>query len=312
MSFHKSILKINLLLLVAFPLTAKALVDYGSESEVESRPAARTSKGPIPTSAKKIEQPSRPTGIDPFLAVTTSFQSIKVKRTSEEGSIDLYNLNAHFDTNANIFSDVSYWYGSSNVNALTSTTSMQKGNPVVKVGFNWLNIGDFSDKARVDFYGGVSVKESDSELASSRTDKIVGIMTTKRFNQFAIGLGGELSLTGKPSKYGETEIGNITKFGAELGWVVSQDIRLSLEGNATQIRHAENSENPYALKKDQTFSTVSPKLFLQLFQSAEAELGVVIPTRKANINDDRVFGIRNIATPGMYGTALLFGLNFSI
>ncbi|MFN8369697.1 MAG: hypothetical protein U0T83_03625 [Bacteriovoracaceae bacterium] len=298
-------------LIAAFPLTALALVDYSSEADSDGR-AGVNPKSPGNISVKKMEQPRAATSAhDPFLALSTNYQSIKVQRPNEEGSIGIYNLNAHFDTNANIFSDISYWYGTSNISSLTTTSSMQKGNPVVKLGFNWLNIGDRSDKARIDLYGGVSVKETDSELASSRTDKIAGIMTTKRFDQFAVGLGGELILTGKPKKYGETEIGNITKFGAEAGWVVSQDIRLSLEGSVTRISHADNS-GEYTLQKDQSFSTASPKLFLQLFQSAEAELGVVIPTRKANINDDRVFAIRNVSTPGMYGTTLLFGLNFSL
>ena len=53
--------------------------------------------------------------------------------------------------------------------------------------------------------------DSSSELASSRTDKIFGIESVKRFYTFALGLGYRLYMTGTPEDDQEVDIGNIQK-----------------------------------------------------------------------------------------------------
>jgi hypothetical protein len=203
----------------------------------------------------------------------------------------------------NIFLDASYW----NANGNEGSSS---GNPKLILGFNWLRFGSPSEEAKLDIYGGVKLS-SNSTLGSSRTDKVVGAETTKRFGTFGVGIGYDMTLVGTPKKSDENAIGNIGRLTISGGWMVSEDIQFEVEAENFSIAASSDQSRANRLKEKVSFSTLSPKLNLGLAPAVNLELGARFRMKKAkeeaNLQASKVFDLH-----GAYTNSLFAGLNITI
>lgn len=296
------------LLLSFFATDSKALVDY---TENSFRPRARPANRPkfkrpkINQVAKTMQKRRASNGKNSnSIDVGAGIQSVDVAVNSLENKATFYKFSTYLQTNYNIYLDASYWYASADGEGITNTSKTYSGNPLVKVGFNWLKLGNSADMTLINFFGGALVKGTrKSPFASSRTDKIVGIETSKRFNRFVIALGYQLSFTGVPDLENEVDIGDIHTLKALLGWQATQDISFVVEGNLYKIKAASNVEEGSILDENVSLGYVSPKLMLSLSRYFDLELGGLFRTRKVNI-DEQMVDARLWNYEGIYGNSI--------
>lgn len=276
------------------------------------------------TTNKVSSRPTSPVGLganarsfNPLFEIQTSYEDHKIQNEFVNAKINLIRTKLEIRPIEDVFINATYWYANSSHLQLTQNPKHQKGNLTAILGLNWFNMGSELEKTRIDIHLGAMFGEKDSDLASTRLDKIVGFETTKRFNTVLFGLGVQLRLTNTPKSDKELIIGNMAKFSVGLGWIVSHDIRIGLEANSYKLYGADLEllqEDPTLkgriLEKDVSFSTLSPQLFLSLGEtSLEAYLGFHIrtknPTSKVDTTKARLFEI-----PGVYGNSILGGLSF--
>ncbi len=292
-------MKKSLLLTCALvSLNAHALMDY---SEPVNVPEDRTPKNQ--SSTKMTKTPSSGSGRSlswkADLSLTTNYESLEINGNK----YGVMNFGTHIQTPMNIYFDASYWQANGDEGS-------SSGNPKLILGFNWLRFGSAGDEARLDLYGGAKLSSS-SKLGSSRTDKIVGIETTKRFGTFGLGIGYDMTLTGKPKKTDEHAIGNIGRLAVSGGWMVSNDIQFELEAENFSINEAKDSNRAARLKEKVSFSTLSPKVNLGLAPAVNLELGARFRMKKAKSEADlmsaKVFDLH-----GVHSNSLFAGLNLTI
>jgi hypothetical protein len=306
----------NLTLLLFFTsIQTLALVDYTeSDSFVPSRSGAVSVK-PVQMNKQNIKRPARQekTGgrSSTRLSGEISYASQSVSLNDTEGKVSTLKLKTHFETDYNIFLDASYYQASSSSSSLIGEngSSSQKGNPEVVLGFNWLKIGKSADAVTVDILAGFSFGQKNSSFATGRNDKIVGVMTAKRFHHFVLGLGYELRMVGDTQGESELSIGNITTLEANLGWVVSHDIRFLLAAKRYSIS-AGDSTNARYLDQNVSFGTISPKLLLSLSPYIHMSLGANFRSRR--IKDSNYLGARLWNLDAPYGNSLDVGLSFML
>lgn len=279
-------------------LNAHALVDYS-----ETVPTSED-KAPAGRSMQKISRPQNASGGRSLswkadLSLTTNYESLEIGGNK----YGVINIGTHIQTPMNIYFDASYW------NAKGDEGS-SSGNPKLILGFNWLRFGNPGDEARLDLYAGAKLS-SNSELGSSRTDKIIGVETTKRFGTFGLGLGYDMTMVGKPKKAEENAIGNIGRIAVSGGWMVSNDIQFEVEVESFTINQAKDQSRANRLSEKASFSTISPKLHLGLAPAINLELGARFRMKKAkdeaNLLAARVFDLH-----GANSNSLFAGLNLSI
>lgn len=279
-------------------LNAHALVDY---SETVSTPE---DKSPANKSMQRIAKPQAASGQRSLswkadLSLTTNYESLEVGGNK----YGVINIGTHIQTPMNIYFDASYW------NAKGDEGS-SSGNPKLILGFNWLRFGNPGDEARLDLYAGAKLSSS-SILGSSRTDKIIGAETTKRFGTFGLGLGYDMTLVGKPKNNEENAIGNIGRIAVSGGWMVSNDIQFEVEVESFTINKAKDESRANRLSEKASFSTISPKLNLGLAPAVNLELGARFRMKKAkdeaNLMAAKVFDLH-----GANSNSLFAGLNLSI
>ncbi len=289
--------------LMAFILTssnALALVDY-SES-VDSAPAPKSSASP--SGAKLMQRMPESKGQQRGLnwkadySLITNYESIEI----EGSKYGVLNVAAHIQTPADLFFEASYW----NANGENGS---QAGNPRLILGFNWLRLGSPSEEARVNIYGGAKLSSS-SQLGSSRTDKIFGAETTKRFGTFGLGIGYEMTLAGQAKRADEKAIGNITRLSLSGGWMVSNDIQFEVEMENFTIAAAKDLSNG-GLGEKVSFSTLSPKLNLGLAPAVNLELGARFRIKKVK-EETRLINAGVFDLHGVHSNSLFAGLNLSI
>lgn len=279
-------------LVSAFSLSSYALVDYSeTSSDMKS----------VNKSETRMSSPSRDSSSSLIwksdLSFDTNYELLKV----EDQSYGLLNLNTHFQTPFNIYMDMSYWQANG--------SQSSAGNPKFILGFNWLRIGNSNDQASVNLYGGMKLK-SNSELGSSRTDKIFGVETTKKFSNFGLGLGYDATIAGTPDKDTELAIGTIHRIEVSGGWIVSNDIQF--EVSVENFKVSKGSEAAHAnLLEDLSFSTISPKLNLQIFRSVNFELGARYPMNRAKSKQD-LKSVKLMDLHGVYSSSVFTGLNISL
>ncbi len=208
------------------------------------------------------------------------------------------NFDMHFQTPYNVFLDGSFWQAN-------YKGQQQAGNPKVMLGFNWLKMGNASDEARLDLTAGMRFR-GQSEIASSRNDKIFGIETTKRFMNFGLGLAYELTLSGDPSKQDEYAIGNVHRISVSTGWMVSNDIQFELEAENFKVMESTNSARLNRLSSPLSFSTISPKLNLGLSSYVNFILGARFQMQKAQVTA-KLFDLH-----GANSNSVFSGLTLSI
>lgn len=282
--------------LLTLSFNAHALVDY-SEA-----PAASSSSSSDNKSSAKVSAPSRSDSKSLIWKSDFSFNANYEVQEVEAQKIGAVNLNTHVQTPFNIYLDLTYWQAH-------NTAGSQKGNPKGIIGFNWLRFGSPSDEARLNAYGGAKLSSS-SALASSRTDKIFGAETTKRFGTFGLGLGYDVTMTGNPHTSADMSIGNIQRISVSGGWMVSNDIQFELELESFKINKSD-SGNANSLNSGISFSCLSPKLNLNLAPGIGLEMGARFRTNKPKTNQDlgtaKLFDLH-----GAYSNSLFAGLNLNL
>ena len=289
-----------------------ALVDYSNtEGGSSYKPKRKTTKASAkikrnaPVSTKSSAK-SGPTSFE----LLTSFEQQNIDGEATSGDINKVSLQGHFQTQYNLYLDISYWGASNSLSTNEEPSSYDKGRPEFVLGFNWLRFGAPQEMATVDIYGGATFAGSE-DIASTRTDKIMGVETSKRFYNFAIALGYEYVIAGTPKNSEELTIGNISNLKTSLGWMVSGDISFMIEGGMVTIDNATSSESTYKLNEDTQFSYIRPSVNLGLSPSVSLEMGGVFRTRNAK-DVDTLVDAKLWNLPGAYGNSLFAGLKFSI
>ncbi len=280
----------NLLLplgLFLFSFQSLALVDYSDPPSESSKNSKVSTRVPM----NKMENTQ---GGKSDFSLSTNYEMSEIN-TEKVGAI---HLDMHLQTPVNVFMDASYWQAD-------YLGKSQSGNPKFMLGFNWLKIGNSSDEARLDLMAGMKLP-GQSDLASSRTDKIFGIETTKRFMNFGLGLSYELTLTSDPKKDEEVGIGNIQRIAVSAGWMVSNDIQFELEVENFKINSSSSDSRLNRLTNDAAFSTISPKLNLGLSPFINFMLGARFQMQKAAINS-KVFDLH-----GANSSSIFTGLSLNL
>jgi len=289
----KSFQKIIPSVLFALSLNAHALVDY-------SEPVSESQSNKMTTKAQSPRQESKSSLIwKSDFSLTTNYEAIEINNQKA----GVLNFNTHVQTPFNVYFDLSYWQAQTKIGS-------QSGNPKFILGFNWLRFGSPSEEARLDIYGGARMKGS-SELASSRTDKIFGVETTKRFGTFGLGLGYDITMTGTPKKENDMSLGNIHRIAVSGGWMVSNDIQFEVELENFKINPAKDQSRPVRLSEAASFSTLSPKLNLTIVPAVNLEMGARFRTNKPK-NEGQLSQAKLFDLHGAYSNSLFAGLNFNI
>lgn len=281
-----------------FSYNAHALVDYSEPvagGSSESKPANKS----MQKMTRSEGSGSKSLTWKADFSFTTNYESMEVDNVK----YGVLNVGTHVQTPMNIYFDASYWNAKSNGGS-------SSGNPKLILGFNWLRFGSPSDEARLNLYGGAKLSSS-SELGSSRTDKIVGVETTKRFGSFGLGIGYDMTLVGKPKNVDENAIGNIGRLSISGGWMVSQDIQFEVEAESFTIKQGSDSNRSNRLKEKVSFSTLSPKLNLALFPAVNLELGARFRMKKAR-EEAQLVKAKVFDLHGANSNSLFAGLNITI
>jgi hypothetical protein len=290
----KNILFGSLFLLIGSQ--SHALVDY-SDSSSDSNKSSNRSEMKMPAASNRESSSSLIWKSD--LSFETNYEILKV----DNQSYGLVNLNTHLQTPFNIYLDLNYWSASG-----AGRTS--SGNPKMILGFNWFKIGNPTDQASINLYGGMKLK-SNSDLGSSRTDKVFGIETTKKFSMFGLGLGYDATIAGTPASSSEMAVGTIHRIEVSGGWVVSNDIQFEVSVENFKVSKGTETSHALNLLEDVSFSTISPKMNLQIFRSVNFELGARYPMNKAKSKQD-LKAAKLTDLHGVYGSSVFTGLNISI
>ena len=151
---------------------------------------------------------------------------------------------------------------------------------------------------------------SDPSLRGS-CDKVVGIQTSKRFHELALELGYELRLTGTPGREEDLSIGNINKFSATVGWMVSPDIQFAVEGSSYKVSSDSDLARKNRLSQDTTFSSLAPQLGLGITPMIQLIMGGNFRVDRAD-NQDDLIGAKLWDLEGVYGNSLFVKLNASL
>lgn len=294
----KKSLLIGSAVITLFSTNAFALVDY-SESSSDS-----TSSAPANKSLQKMSRPASSPGSKSLtwkadFSFATNYESMQIG----EEKYGVINFGTHIQTPMNVYLDASYW-------TANGDNGSNNGNPKIILGFNWLRFGSPSDEAKLDIYGGMKLS-STSALGSSRTDKIVGAETTKRFGTFGLGLGYDMTITGTPKNTADQSIGNINRLTISGGWMVSNDIQFEIEAENFTINPGKDSSASNKLGEKVSFSTLSPKLNLNLAPAVNLELGARFRMKKAkseaNLMTAKVFDLHGANTNSLFA-----GLNLTL
>ncbi len=294
------------LLIFLLPLFSYALVDY-SEDSVSYSTAAPKREAPPKRRVKKtrsmrrIKQASasrfRPSGNIQF-AISHAALTVSPEQ-QEEGKLNITNFHTHIQTPYNIFLDANYWIASSGDYKFVSTAQSQSGNVDVRLGFNWLEFGSDYDRGTIDFYFGSKFRGDASELATSRTDKIVGIETAKRFLSAAIGFGYEYSAHGAPKNSEELTLDATHKLSAAISWQATGDIRFLVEANFYKTKYDKHTIQ---------YSAITPKLDLRLAPLLGLQLGGVFQMKEAQWSKEDAYQARLWDIPGLYGNSIFAAL----
>ncbi len=309
------ILKASLILLLGYLLfatQAMALVDYSDTSDAAPAPKKnnRIKINKRPGNTIRSSAPSRSSGSGASIgdfSIGTSYHSNGVEVGNKSGKVDSLHFNGHFQTNYGFYLTANHYMASSESSDLAVESGMQHGNPKFMVGFNWLRIGGGAEAATIDILAGASFGQNNSDFASTRTDKIFGVETTKKIASMVLGLGYEYRITGSPSTETELSIGNIQKLYAVLGWMATPDIRFSFEAGTYKLGLGDAD---YALEEKTSFGYASPQLHLALSPAVSLDLGAIFRTKR--LGDDSLVDARLYDLKGAYGSSVLAGLSVSL
>lgn len=271
-----------------------ALVDY-SDNTNESSASAKSSTKISPMT--KIETKSSLVWKSD-ISVESNYEMLQIDNKNAGKA----NFDIHLQTPMNIYFDLSYWHAS-------AEKQTGAGNPKFILGINWLRIGNSADEAQFNLMAGARLK-SNSDLGTSRNDKIFGVETTKKFGNFGLGIGYEMNLTSEPAKSSELAIGNIQRLDVSAGWMATNDIQFELTAENYKVSKS-TSQLSNRLLNDLSFSTLTSKLNLLLFPSVNFELGARFRMQKAKADQDLKYaGLMDLN--GIHSNSVFSGLNISI
>ena len=307
-----------ILLLFTFILSFRvfSLVDY-TEEESSFRPpensARKIVKKKRPSHTSKIQNKS--SGSSGAFNLSTRYRSHEVSTKEVDGKVDMLEISGHFETSVNLFADFKYSALSTEDDGISKSSTYELGNPVGKLGFHWFRAGSSEEEVLFDMYAGVS-KGVDSLIATSRTDQIYGVETSKKFYMVAFGLGYEMIVSGKTKSDEELEIGNIHKGSLAIGAQLTPDIQFMFEAGSVKIREATPDMNgkisaEKGLSKDVSYSYLNPSLKLGIKSSLSITLGAVFRTNRIK-NRPELLRARLYNLPAAYGPTLYTGMNFSL
>lgn len=287
-----------------------ALVDYTDSDEVAVAP--RTERPAQARSVKKARRgssASRSSGPKMFV-LRSGYEMINVKMGNTNGTVNKGVFDAHFETPYDIYLDAKMWMATSSDKDLASSSDFSPGNPEFKLGLSWIRFGDPSELASVDLFAGVSIGNSGEYFATSRTDKILGVESSKRFYQFLLALNFELRLTGTPSDIDEVDIGVLQHLGGGIGWFLTPDIQLLLHGGTYRIGEG-SEEREKSLRQKLSFGYVGSLLNLGISPLINIELGAVFRTKRIK-NNMELLGAKLWDIKGAYGNSLYANLKFAL
>lgn len=292
--------KALLILFSFFSFKSYGIVDYSESIDLPKEENTPKSIQKLPSAASSKGVTGRTLAWKADYSFTSNYESLEV----EGNKIGMVNLGAHVQTQANIFFDASYWH------AKEQKGVSSVGNPKFILGFNWLRFGTPQDEARFDLYGGIKLPTK-SKLGSSRTDKLVGVETTKRFGTFGLGIGYEATLVGSPKNEKENALGNVGRFAVSGGWMVSNDIQFEIEAENFSIDKSSDSGRIHKITKKITFSTLSPKLNLGLTPAVNLEIGARFRMKRAK-KEETFFETKIFDLHGANSNSLFAGLNVTL
>jgi hypothetical protein len=313
-----NLFKLSYTLPLFVSISAHALVDYSEYAESVSSASAAPSRsaapapsaGPVNRSAGVMSSsgPSyRPSGMFRF---NSSYETLTVETTKGDSKVNFYNFDGHVDLPYELYIDMSYYMARAGDYKMTETTSTQNGNIQAKLGVRWLEFGSGHNRSAVDFLvGGVFAEKSD--FATSRSDKIFALETTKILGVLGLGLGYEVRLTGTPDKDTEVDVGTIQKMSAMVAMQLTGDIRLSVEGNYYNIGMGEpNGDRPY-LSKKVSFGVLNPNLNLSISPMVDLSLGGSFRSKRAT-NQEELADAGLWYQRGIFGNSVHAGLNINL
>lgn len=293
---------------------AYALVDYSEPVGAAPEAVRPASKPAAPKKLRSNEgQATRSSSRDssPFgLEFKLGYESLTAKASEGKASAALYRGSMHIQTPYSLFLDASTFYASSDDPQMTDKSSEQMGNPEFAIGLNWLQFASGADLGSVDLIAGYRLGRTDSDFASSRSDVLLGIESKKRFLDFALGLGYQYALVGKPKKSSELKVGNIHHIYGELGYQATSDIIFSLAAGFYSISPAEKEDNR-SLNEKFTSGYFSPKLNLVLAPYIGLELGATF-TGKHGVGAETMLKDGFYYLKGVYGDSLFANLVVSL
>ncbi len=299
------------LLILLFSSAGFALVDY---SEPIDSPAVK--KAPVRSApkmnraVKKSQTPSKGSNSPYGIEMKLGYENVKAEVFESSPRVSLYRASLHVQTPYSIFFDGSYFYGASDSPEVSDSSAEEPGNPEFKLGFNWLQFGGAGDAAAINLLTGIRLSAEDSPFASSGTNYFAGIETSKRFLNFALGLGYLYHITGAPSDKEELDTGNIHQVYGEFAWQATYDIIFSFEAGYYSIAASEDKDRSSALESNISFSYFTPKLNLTLAPHVSIDLGATFSGKKAEL--ENYSNYKFWSYKGLYGDSLFANLIFSI
>lgn len=301
-------LQLSLLSLI-LSLNTYALVDYtggSSSSSSSGYNPATTSTRIKPTARAQAKATSSSTGDWSLLPEHTDFYLgyTAAKSYFSEENINFINFNLKSQFAHGIFVELGM-KGSQSL----ETKEFEQANSNIKLGFNWLDIGNDYNKLIFDLYVGARLKGK-SEISTLRNDRYFGVSTEKRFGAAAIGLGYERVFTDNIEDESEMAIGDITHLKADLGIMVSREIQFLLTYGEVKIGASEFLSTN-SLNNEIKYSYLMPQMFLKMSNHVRLNLGagfqVQRPDTKGLDGSLKVWDY-----PVVYGNSLFAGLNIAI
>jgi hypothetical protein len=265
---------------------AFALVEYG-----ETTPVRRVSKAPVSTGKSWYR------GID----MGVGFLALKNK----DKELNQIELNAKYQTDFNLYLDTSFWA------AKVNGDNFGPGNLETKIGFSFLSAGGPHNLATIDLLAGVNFSTWDSNYASGRVDQVYSLFSTKRFHSIILGIGGQWRITGDSRNVEVASIGNIGTYSAMLGWEISRDIKVFVEGGLVTLAPGEANDSGNYLTGKAKYTYISPLLQLGIFSQLWVELGAAFRINNEGY-DDSLASARLFDLKGIYGNSLFTGLKYSL
>ena len=301
--------------------SALGLVEYSNDRNLHSKRSAgkaksirvkkrlkKSSSGLKKRSFRKFVS-KRPSSI--LFDFVTGYEGHKASLPQGEGTVGFYTVNGRFQTDVDIYMDINYWHTASNKGIFSGSEGEKKGNTSVKLGFNWLRVGKPANQSVVNFYGGMMLPVKNTQFASSRTDKMLGIETSKRFGTFLMAFGFDLRLTGTPSDADEMDIGNISTVMGGISWMASSDIRFVLELATVNISAGNNEQRAISNEKKVSFSYLSPQFSLSLSPLVNFKMGARFNSKriedKSQLSAARLWDLK-----GAFGNSIFTELSITI